>query len=186
MRAMAPALRRPPKTVEDYLRLPDDVRAELLDGELYYVTPAPSPSHQTVVVNLVRHLAGFVARRRLGRVFVSPIDVYLPRGAIVQPDVLFVRADRMHVVQDAIRGAPDLVIETLSPSRRERDRIVKKRLYAEAEVPEYWIVDLEARAVEVFALAAGAFEPAGWFTGDDAVRSRVLEGLRLPLARIFA
>jgi Uma2 family endonuclease len=184
MAGMAPVESRPRKTVEDYLALPEDVRAELLDGELY-MTPAPSPEHQDVVGALCVALRTFIESRGLGRVWPAPVDVHLPSGDIVQPDLVFVRAERMAIVQDAIRGVPDLAIEVLSPTRPERDRIVKKQLFAQDGVGEYWIVDPQARALEVFVLEGDRYAPAGWYTGDAAARSPTLPGLAVPLRRVF-
>ena len=91
--------RRPPQTAEDHRALPDDVHAELVDGRLY-VTPAPTPRHQRVLVNLVCALEGWVRRRRLGTILVAPVDVHVGGGRILQPDLLFVRAARSHVIGD--------------------------------------------------------------------------------------
>lgn len=184
MAGMAPVRSRPRSTVEDYLALPDDTLAELIDGELY-VTPAPSPNHQDVVLSLCLHLRGFVEANELGRAYVSPVDVYLPSGDIVQPDVIFIRKERMHIAKDAIRGVPDVAIEVVSPSRPERDRFVKKQLFANNGVPEYWIVDPSARSIEIFVLEGDAYAPAGWFTDTATVVSPSLEGLRIPLATVF-
>lgn len=184
MAGMAFVRSRPRKTVEDYLALPDDVLAELIDGELY-VTPAPNPSHQDVVTRLCVQLQPFVETRRLGRVLVAPVDVHLRSGDIVQPDLVFIRKERMDIIRSALRGAPDIAIEVLSPSRPERDRIVKKQLFAENGVGEYWIVDPQARSVEVFVLDGDAYAPAGWFTGTRTVVSPSLPGLRIPLNTVF-
>jgi len=184
MAGMAPVQSRPRKTVADYLALPDGVLAELIDGELY-VTPAPSPGHQDVVGSLYVHMRAFVESSKLGRVFLSPIDVYLPSGDIVQPDLIVIDAQRTGIIQDAIRGVPDLAIEVLSPTRPERDRIVKKKLFAASGVGEYWIVDPASRAIEVFTLEGDEYVPAGWFTDASTVASPALPGLRVPLAEVF-
>ena len=184
MAGMAPVRSRPRKTVQDFLALGAAVRAELIDGELY-VTPAPSPDHQDVVGALYVHLRAFVEARGLGRAWVAPLDVYLPSGDIVQPDLVFVQKERLRIAQDAIRGAPDLAIEVLSPSRPERDRIVKKQLFAANGVGEYWIVDPPARSVEVFVRVDDDYAPAGWFEHEATVSSPALAGLAIPLGTIF-
>ncbi len=184
MAGMAHVRSRPGKTVEDYLALPHDVVAELIDGELY-VTPAPAFDHQDVLLALAVILRPFVEAGGLGRVVPAPVDVHLDSGDVVQPDIVFVATAHLDRVHQAIHGAPDLAIEVLSPARPERDRIVKKRLYAENGVPEYWIVDPEARAVEVFRLDGDSYEPAGWFTGDATVVSPLLPDLAVPLAEVF-
>ena len=175
---------RPTKTAQDYLALPDDVRAELIEGE-FYVTPAPRPEHQRVAQRLLHALAPFVEAKRLGEVFIAPLDVHLPRGDIVQPDLIFVRTVQAHIVrEDAIYGAPHLLIEVVSPSHAERDRIVKRALFAENGVAEYWIVDPDLPSVEVLTLDGRRFEPRGWFTGEASVLSPSLPGLVLPVGRL--
>jgi Uma2 family endonuclease len=104
---------------------------------------------------------------------------------VVQPDVLFVAAERAHIVPDWVRGVPDFVIEVLSPTHAPRDRIVKRDLYAKNGVPEYWIVDAEERTIEVYRHVDGAYEPAGYFTGKGVLRSGVLPKLALPLPDVF-
>lgn len=186
---------RPAKTLEDYCALPEGVRAELIDGELY-VTPAPRPDHQRVAQRLLRVLAPFVEReshggghaggRALGEVFIAPLDVHLPSGDIVQPDLIFVRADQAEIVRaDAIHGAPQLLIEVLSSSHAERDRIVKRRLFAENGVSEYWIVDPDSRSIEVLVLSGRSFEPRGWFPQEASILSPTFPGLDLPVAHLF-
>jgi Uma2 family endonuclease len=121
MASMARVRSRPRKGLADYLALPDDVAAELIDGELY-VTPAPSAGHQDVLAALTVHLRPHVESRGLGRLWPAPVDVHLPAGDVVQPDLVFVRRERLAIVRDAILGVPDLAVEVLSPTRLERDR----------------------------------------------------------------
>jgi len=137
---MSHATRRPRKTLEDYLALPDDVRAELIDGELY-VTPAPTPQHQRTVACLWCSLEGWLREEELGEAFLAPLDVHLPTGEVVQPDLLVVKSVNPRVVKpDAVHGVPDLVVEVVSPAQPERDRYVKRQLYARNAVREFWIV----------------------------------------------
>jgi len=175
---------RPRKTVADFMRLPEGTLAELIDGEIYTRSPSPETVHQRVVGHIYLALRTFVEPRRLGEVLLSPLDVHLGTGDIVEPDVIFVRAGR-RLVRRWIYGAPDLLVEVISPSRPERDLIVKRRVYMDAGVREYWIVDPKARTVEVLALAGTRWRPAGYFRVGNAIRSRVLPGLRLPVRRVF-
>ena len=184
MEAMAQPTQRPRKTVEDYLALPDDVRAELIDGVLY-VTPAPAPRHQRVLGELYSHLRAHVLRQACGEVLLSPVDVHLPSGDVVQPDLVFISTARQEICTDLIRGVPDLLIEILSPSAPERDRFVKRVLYEQNAVREYWIADPEERTIEVLHLVEGAFAPAGYFREGTALVSRLLEGLRMPVDAVF-
>lgn len=176
---------RPRKTVEDFLNLPEGSRAELIDGDLL-MSPSPRSRHQDAVGSLFRRLADFVARHTLGKVYVAPFDVYLPSGDIVEPDILYVAAARLEIVQDWVRGAPDLVIEVLSPESIDRDRMVKRDLYAQNGIGEYWIVDPEAKAVELFTLQRDRYEPNGYFENQDVLISPLFTEFRLPLADLFA
>lgn len=142
-------------TYAEFARLPSEgnTRYEVIDGELA-VTPAPTGAHQVVVSNLMWILGTFVREHALGIVLPSPIDVLFGEGDYVEPDVVFVRTERRHLIGDrGIEGAPDLVIEILSPSTAHRDRGIKLERYRHFRVPEYWIVDLEAASVEVWRLA---------------------------------
>jgi Uma2 family endonuclease len=182
---MAVSASRPRKTIDDHLALPEDVRAELIDGELY-VTPAPSPLHQFVVHELHGVLRAEVSRSGDGAVFGPPIDVLLPSGDLVEPDVLWIPRDRLRIIGKArIEGVPALVVEVVSPSRPERDRLVKRDVYARNGVPEYWIADPESKSVEVFRLLASAYAPAGYFTPGTVASSPSLPGLRAPIDDLF-
>jgi Uma2 family endonuclease len=145
-------------TYRDYEALPNDGRRyEIHEGELS-VTPAPAPRHQRVIGRLYRLLAQHVEARSLGEVFLSPIDVILGETTIVQPDLLFLDATRLGLVSGrGIEGAPTLVVEVLSPATTLIDRSTKLQLYARHGVPYYWIVDPEARRIEVYRLAATAY-----------------------------
>ena len=190
MAAMGSPTTRPRKTLDDYLALPDDVRAELIDGELY-MSPAPGMPHQDVVGALFRRLADEVERLEAGKAWVAPCDVHLSTGDVVQPDVFVVLADQAHLVgQDGVHGAPALVIEVLSPSHPERDRFVKMWRYAQSGVAEYWIVDPELQSVEVFGLHEptapdARFAAAGWFRMGQTIHSEVLPGLDLGVDALF-
>ncbi len=172
-------------TYEDYLLTPEDRRYELLDGDLL-LTPAPTPYHQRVAGHLFAALLEFVRSRSLGEVIVAPCDVVLSRFDVVQPDILFVRADRLSIVGEKnVQGAPDLVVEVLSPSTEERDREMKAKLYARSGVRELWIVDPTAKTVELYAGSGGAFRRDALFAVADTVTSPLLPGLEIPLARVF-
>lgn len=167
------------------MNLPEGNRAELIDGDLF-MSPSPKRLHQDTVLRFVRRLADFVESRGLGRVFVAPFDVHLPSGDIVEPDILFVSKANLGIVQDWVRGAPDLVVEVLSPEGIDRDRLVKRDLYARNGVREYWIVDPEAKAVEVFSLRGGRYEPNGFFEIGDTLLSPILAEFKIAVADVFA
>ena len=128
-------------TYEDYRNTPDDVRYELLDGELALV-PAPNMAHQGTSTILLRLIDTFVYIRKLGKTFHAPTDVVFSDTEVAQPDLIFVSNERAHIITEQnIRGAPDLVIEILSPSTASRDRNFKRALYERHGVKEYWMVD---------------------------------------------
>jgi Uma2 family endonuclease len=157
-------------TYKDYEALPADGRRyELHDGELS-VTPAPSPRHQRSVAALHLMLAQHVNSRGLGEVFLSPIDCILSDISIVQPDLVFLDTGRGRLVTNrGIEGPATLVVEVLSPSTTEIDRSTKRQLYAKYGVPYYWIVDPEARTIEVHVLSEGRYQLAARAFGSEAV-----------------
>ena len=173
-------------TYDDYCRTPADERYELLDGELMMV-PAPNIRHQQVLGRLHLELGRFIQEHELGEVFVAPVDVFLSDTNVVQPDVLFVSRAREHrITETNVRGAPDLVIEILSPSTAEKDLGRKYELYSSRGVLEYWIVDPAAETVAVHRQRDGGLELAGTFGRGERLATAVLEGLRLDLDDIFA
>ena len=133
-------------TYEDYRTAPPDRRYELLDGDLVMV-PAPNLKHQTVQLELATQLTRFIKDRALGKLFIAPCDVVLSDTDVVQPDLLFVSREREHLLSggENVRGAPDLVIEILSPATADRDRGYKHALYGRHGVMEYWLVDRPPR-----------------------------------------
>ena len=127
-------------TYIDYVNAPEDRRYELLDGDLVMV-PAPKRSHQNALLDLAVDLELLMRRTGMGQVFAAPFDVVLTNTDVVQPDIIFVSTERAHIItEDNVQGAPDLVVEILSPSTANRDRTFKRSLYARHGVKEYWIV----------------------------------------------
>jgi Uma2 family endonuclease len=156
-------------TYQDYAALPDDGRRyELHQGELS-VTPAPSTRHQGVIIALGSRLYEHANARGLGRVFIAPTDFILSNVTVVQPDILYIAAERLSIISErAIEGAPTLVVEVLSPTSVRLDRDRKMKLYAEHGVPYYWIVDPEDRSVEAYALEGTVYTLAGRLSGEPA------------------
>ena len=174
------------RTYEDYCRTPDDKRYELLNGELMTV-PAPNMKHQQVVIRLGRELSRFTQEHGLGEVYVAPVDVVLSDTDVVQPDVLFIsRAREDRITEENVRGAPDLVIEILSPSTADRDLGYKHELYGRHGVLEYWIIDPVAETVAVHRQRDGKLERTGRFGRGQSLATTVLEGLALELDDILA
>ena len=172
-------------TYEDYKHTPEDKRYELLDGELIMVL-APRTAHQRTSRDILIPINTFVAENDLGEVFIAPCDVVLSDTDVVQPDLLFVSKERSHIInEDNIRGAPDLVIEILSPSRAQRDRTLKRTLYALHGVPEYWQADTDARNVLVLTLENGEYKVAGIYGEGQTLVSPLLQGFTLEIDKIF-
>lgn len=172
-------------TYDEYAAMSDEKRYELIEGELYMV-PSPDFYHQSISRNLLTALWKFVREHNLGIVLDAPFDVVLSETDVLQPDILFVSKERMGQMTDKnLRGAPDLVIEILSSSTRERDRLVKKRLYMEYGVKEFWIVAPDKRTVEILVLKETGFETFGIFFLEDELTSPLLKDFRLQLKEVF-
>jgi Uma2 family endonuclease len=174
----------PQLTHDDLRAMPEDgQRYELLAGKLH-VTPAPSTTHQRISRNLEFILHAYVTAHHLGEVLYAPVDVILHAGSIVQPDIVFVSAVRASIVtEQGVEGAPDLVIEILSPSTEARDRGEKRRLYAEHGVAHYWLVDGSTRTLTELALDGVQY---GSPTCHSAVfASRLFPTLAIDLSVVF-
>ena len=170
----------------DLVHMPEDGRRYEIHGGELVVVPSPLVRHQ-VVVGAVFRILDSHARRSGGRALVAPLDVVFDEFDVVQPDVLFFRAERVHLLQpDAVtRHAPDIVVEVLSPSTAAADRGRKMQTFARYAVPEYWIVDPVARQLEVHALEGGVYRATQVASGDDTVRSVLLRDLTFEATRLF-
>ena len=169
-------------TYEDYLTTPADERYELIDGDLIMV-PAPNLKHQQVQVRLGQCLWRFIRDHKLGEMFYAPCDVFLSDSNVVQPDLLFVSREREHLLSDGekVRGAPDLVVEILSPSTADKDRGSKRELYGRHGVAEYWLVDPIAETVSIHRQRGGVLAAADTFSRGQTLRSPLLADLELRL-----
>ena len=176
-------------TYDEFQTLPRDgsKRYELIEGEVF-MTPSPNTAHQRAVRKLLRALDEFVEQRGLGEVFIAPYDIVFSKWTALEPDLLFIRKDRASIVTDAnVQGAPDLVIEILSPSNKAYDRKMKHRVYEEAGVAEVWYVDPEKGSVEILNLGTDRrYEVTAKLSGHAAIVSKALPGLSLTPDQIFA
>jgi Uma2 family endonuclease len=150
-------------TYADYLQWPEEARYELIDGQAFAMAPAPTRRHQEVVGELFRQIANALEDSPC-RPYIAPFDVRLPRAderdeeidTVVQPDLSVICAkDRLD--ERGCRGAPDWIIEVLSPATAGHDQIVKRAIYERAGVREYWLVHPTDRIVTIYLLENGAY-----------------------------
>jgi Uma2 family endonuclease len=184
-------LAAPPRklTYEDFLDFPEDGRRhELIDGE-HVAEPSPNTIHQRIVSNLHYLLSAFVRQHDLGWVLPAPCDVVLSDVDVVEPDLLYLSKENAGRLQHAfVQGAPDLVIEILSPSTRRRDERSKRDLYERYGVGEYWIVDPELETVKVYRLGDdGRFQRARELSAESGERlvPVLFDGLVISVPEIF-
>jgi len=173
--------------IDEYMELPNDgKRYQIIDGVLD-VTPAPNTKHQGASKKLEWSLITALEKTGLGYVFDAPIDVVLDPHNIVQPDLIFVRKERADIITVAnIQGAPDLVIEILSPSTRRTDVLIKSELYARFGVPLYWIVDPDLERIETYRLVDKAYEQMQVATAPSILEPVGFPGLQIDLREIFS
>jgi len=159
---------------------------EVIEGELY-VSPPPIVAHQWGSGNLFVLLFQYVDSHDTGRVFHAPIGVILGGHDGVQPDLVYVSSARLHIIKEkAIEGAPDLVVEILSPSTRGRDRGIKRKAYERAGVAHYWIMDPRVQTLEAMRLSASGYELVGVFGPNDVFQPELFPGLKIAVARLWA
>jgi Uma2 family endonuclease len=175
-------------TYDDYVKFPDDgQRHELIDGK-HVVTPSPALRHQEIIGRLHLALGQHVRVNPAGKVYMAPLDVILPHYDVVEPDLLYVSNERAAILQDWVRGAPDLVIEVLSPSTRRHDELRKRRLYERVDTKEYSIVDPELDLVKVFRRSDdGTLPRVAELTREEShtLSTPLLPGFSLPLNQLF-
>jgi Uma2 family endonuclease len=174
-------------TYDDLQRLREtrDEQLELIDGELF-VTPSPTRLHQLVSRRLSEILLRVVIAPGIGDFYYAPYDVRFADDNIVQPDLLVVlREHSARFTENAVNGAPDLMVEIVSPTTGRRDLVIKRDLYARYGVPEYWLVVPEARPITVYADPhQGRYRNERTFS--DLAKSVIVPGLSVDLAKLFS
>jgi Uma2 family endonuclease len=178
-------------TYADYCTWPDDERWELIDGVAYAMTPGPTRLHQEIVSDLHFLLRSQLAGRPC-HVYPAPFDVRLPdpseadetASTVVQPDITVFCSEK-NLDDKGAKGAPDLVVEILSPSTSAKDTIVKRALYERNCVPEYWIVDPVTRSIYQFVLESGRYAQARELEKGGRLESSTLEGVGFDLDELF-
>ncbi|MFN3604918.1 MAG: Uma2 family endonuclease [Leptonema sp. (in: bacteria)] len=174
-------------TSKDYFLLPEGSNYQLIDGGLV-MSPAPSPYHQRIVLKLSSFFFNQIEIGKLGKVFISPIDVYLDEENIYQPDILVVLKENEKIIEEKyIKGAPDLVVEVLSMSNAYYDLRTKKNIYQRYGVKEYWIVDPMEKSIEVYWNTGEGYELKEYasLNKKKGIKSSLLLGFELDLLKIF-
>jgi len=183
----SPKTKRDLLTYEDYLTFPDQdgIRKEIIEGELF-ISPAPAMKHQSISKKIFKMLDDFITKHNLGEVWYAPCDVIFSNINVMQPDILFILNENHEILTALnIKGAPDLIVEILSPSTVENDRIYKKLVYEKFGVKEYWIVDPQEEMIEVWSLEDARFQMFHQAKKNDKLRSKLLGKLELDLSLVF-
>ena len=172
-------------TVADLVGAPDDgKRYEILEGDLA-VSPSPNRQHQRIVQRLHLWFCRLEEAEQ-GQVYLAPFDVVLDQYNVVEPDVLFIRSERLNIITDTnVQGAPDLVVEVLSSSTRARDLGIKAQVYRRFRIAEYWIVDPDMQTLAIYGLTPDGYQVAGPFRRSEIVASTLFPGVSLAVADLF-
>lgn len=171
-------------TYRDYESLPEGAPYQLIDGELV-MTPSPTFDHQQIVLALASLLRAFVLERNLGKVVVAPMDVYLTEDDVYQPDIIFISNERKKIIQERIKGVPDLIVEVLFPSNAYLDLVRKKNVYEATGVKEYWIVDPMEKSIDVFENVGNEFRSISKARHAGTVASKIIGGFTVSLDKCF-
>jgi Uma2 family endonuclease len=167
---------------DDLWDTPDDGNRYEVIGGVLFVTPPPSWGHQRGLGMLYLRVGNHVYARGLGEVVQAPIGVVLDDENGVEPDLVYVSRERLHIITErGVFGAPDLVVEVLSPSTRSRDRGRKLRRYAAAGVPHYWMLDPRPRTLEARRLGEHGYELTGTYGPGEVFRPELFPGLEIPI-----
>jgi len=157
-------------TYEDYLKLPPDGKTYQIIGGKLFMAPAPTPYHQKVSRNLEFILWSWVKENNLGEVLYAPVDVVFSSVNVVQPDIIFISKNKIEILKErGIFGAPDLIVEIISPSTSELDIKLKNR----------------EKKIQVYQLKGGTYRLKGVFLGEDIIRSELIKGLEINLKEVF-
>lgn len=190
---MAPPAEKPRYTFADALTWDEGERAEIIDGEVILMAPAPSRIHQGISGEIFRQLGNYLKGKKC-KVYAAPFDVRLFEAdgdrpedvdTVVEPDITVV-CDPSKLDERGCKGAPDMVVEILSPSTQRHDRFTKFSLYQRAGVREYWIVDPDNKIVQSFVLEDGRYSVKEFGAAGDKIRVNVLEDCVIDLSEVFS
>ena len=173
-------------TYEMYAALPDDGHLyEVVQGVLM-MSPDPEIAHQGIIQRISRYLDEQIFSTNRGLVFTGPADVVLASQKVVQPDVLILLENHLDRLKEKrIEGAPDLVVEVISPASLTYDRLVKHNLYEQGGIPEYWLVNPKEQSIEVFVLEMDRYRSLGSFRNEQIVQSRLIPNETIPAVHFF-
>ncbi|KJU82776.1 restriction endonuclease [Candidatus Magnetobacterium bavaricum] len=158
---------------------------EIING-VEVMGPSPFGRHQSISSNIYDLIRQHIKKTKTGKVFYSPLDVILKEGQQrLQPDILFIRKENSAIMQDWIRGVPDMVCEIVSKGSHVKDTITKKDIYERYKVPEFWIVFPELETIEVFTIEEDRFKLFSAAEGEGMVKSKVIEGLEIDVREVF-
>ena len=177
------AMKKRSFTWDNYRSWDDKRRWEIVGGEAYDMTPAPTTRHQGALVELTSQFQAYFRGKKC-RAFIAPTDVKLSDTDIVQPDLIVV-CDRGRIQPTHVAGAPTLIVEILSPATALHDRMRKMPLYAKAGVKEVWLITLYPWLVEVFTLHGEQYRVQGSYSKRDRLRSPLFPKLQINLAKVF-
>jgi Uma2 family endonuclease len=179
-------------TYEDYLNWPEDERCEIIDG-IAYMQAAPTPIHQEILMELSRQISNYLSGKPC-KIYPAPFSVRLPRGdeknekevkIIVEPDITIV-CDKSKIDNRGCNGAPDMIVEILSPSSVKKDRIIKLNKYEKAGVKEYWIIEPDLKLVSVFILQSNQrYNRPEMYSEEDKIKVSIFPDLIIDLSAVF-
>jgi len=172
---------------QDYLNLPDDgKRYEVINGELIMVA-APNTIHQNIIIKIIYEIEGYLRKQKMGKIFCAPTDIKFNDTNVVQPDILFISQDRLNIItENNIVGAPDLIMEILSPGTAYYDLLEKKELYEQCGVKEYWIVDPKKQRVDIYINVGQQFDLNQRVELEGVLKSSVMKGFEVKIENIFS
>jgi Uma2 family endonuclease len=182
----ADTLTRRRATLEEFWALPESsLHIEYIDGEII-MAPTPTVSHQAVLGNIYYALRSFIRDTGSGQIFASPLDVVLPTGEVVQPDVFFLTEEETARAMSAkrVHGAPSFLVEILSPGSIKHDKVTKRSLYEKNGVQEYWMVDLKAKSITQLVLRKKHYA-SNELGEEDVIRGSVLRGFELKVGELL-
>lgn len=172
-------------TYDDYVKLPEGAPYQLIGGELV-LTPSPTSLHQRIAAKMVTQMRFFAEGHDLGEVFCAPMDVYFNQEETYQPDVFFIPWEKGKTVEESrINGAPDLVVEILSPSTAKDDLTSKFKTYEQYGVKEYWIIDPANKSIRVYHGEGGSFTLNQHIHVNGLIQSKVLSGFSIEAGYLF-